>query len=139
MSPRTAAPLAWSLCGVYVLLLGFGLVVGLGATPTFSPVGLDVPVWSMALLGLAFLAFSVMGALVAARHPGNAVSWLLLAIGLSGGLTLALIAYVATALPRPASSQATRLACSAAVARWIAISREVRTLAALPNHSGQLT
>ncbi|MBA3628441.1 MAG: hypothetical protein H0W55_02010 [Actinobacteria bacterium] len=99
MSPRTAAPLAWSLCGVYFLLLGFGLVVGLGATPTFSPVGLDVPVWSMALLGLAFLAFSVMGALVAARHPGNAVGWLLLAIGLSGGLTLALIAYVATALP----------------------------------------
>jgi two-component system, NarL family, sensor kinase len=81
------------------VLVAFALVGGLGATPTFRPIGVQVPLWSVALLSLAFLAFSAVGSLVATRHPTNCVGWLFLSIGLSAGLSLAAIAYVEIALP----------------------------------------
>jgi len=43
-----------------------------------------------ALFGLAFVAYAAVGALIAARHPGNPVGWLFCAVGLfSAGSELA--------------------------------------------------
>jgi hypothetical protein len=99
MKTRALSWLAWSLAVVTVFLLGFALVFSVRETPTFSPMRLQVPPWAMAVLELVFLAFSVVGALVAARHRTNAVGWLFLGIGLSGSITLAGISYVETTFP----------------------------------------
>jgi hypothetical protein len=84
MTRPVVGRVAWSLAAIYAVLLGAALVVAARRTPTFSPMRLEVPAWAMAVLGLVFLAFSVVGALVAARHSTNAVGWLFLVIGVSG-------------------------------------------------------
>ena len=81
MSP---ARLAWSLCGVSIALVA--------AASVFSVAVHDVPQqseWGMTfdiLLGVALLAFPVVGALVATRHPGNSIGWLFCAVGVPFGL-----------------------------------------------------
>jgi hypothetical protein len=70
MTARTAARLAWSLCAGCVV--GGGGVVVLQLLNGTSDLG-----WAP-LPGL--LAFALVGALVAARQPRNAVGWLLLAV-----------------------------------------------------------
>ncbi|CAN5682931.1 hypothetical protein BH24ACT26_BH24ACT26_01910 [soil metagenome] len=99
MKPRTAARLAWTLFALTAALLAFALVVAMGSTPTFKPLSIQVQVWAIALLGVAFLAFSAVGALVATRSPTNNVGWLFLSLGASVNLALASIAYVETMLP----------------------------------------
>jgi hypothetical protein len=99
MKPGTSARLAWSLFAVTAVLFAIGLVGGLRATPTFSPVSLRVHLWAVALLSISFGTFSGVGALVASRTPANAVGWLFVSIGACAGLALASIAYVETTLP----------------------------------------
>jgi hypothetical protein len=69
----TAARVAWSLCAVAIV--GICGVVLLNVLNGSAGLGL----WPQ--LGTT-LAFSVVGALVAARQPRNRVGWLLLAVGL---------------------------------------------------------
>ena len=72
MTARSAARLAWSLCGGCVVAGVGGVVVlrmlngaaGLGSAPLLA----------------ALLAFAVVGGLVASRQPRNPVGWLLLAV-----------------------------------------------------------
>jgi hypothetical protein len=62
--------LAWSLFGLFMALVVVGTLVAiLGPAP-------DEDVFFMAVVGYGFV-----GALIAARQPGNAIGWLLLAIG----------------------------------------------------------
>jgi hypothetical protein len=70
MTARSAARLAWSLCGGCVV--GGGGVVVLQLLNGTSDLG-----WAPLP---ALLAFAVVGALVAARQPRNSVGWLLLAV-----------------------------------------------------------
>jgi hypothetical protein len=72
MTARSAARLAWSLCGGCVV--GGGGVVVLQLLNGTSDLG-----WAPLP---ALLAFAVVGALVAARQPRNSVGWLLLAVAL---------------------------------------------------------
>jgi hypothetical protein len=72
MTPRTAARLAWSLCAACVAGIA-GLVV---LKVLNGPADLR-----SALLAAAPLAFSVVGALVAAGQQRNPVGWQLLAVG----------------------------------------------------------
>jgi hypothetical protein len=72
MSRRTAARLAWSLCGGCVVG-GCGVVV-LQLRNGTSELG-----WAPLA---ALLAFAVVGGLVASRQPRNSVGWLLLAVAL---------------------------------------------------------
>jgi hypothetical protein len=88
ISRRAAAWLAWSLVALSVALLlgGIALSRTTGATvPKLAYGGraeLDVAVLSLATL----LAFSVVGAVVASRHPRNAIGWIFCTMGLVVGL-----------------------------------------------------
>jgi hypothetical protein len=87
MSPRAAARLAWSLAGLSVAMFVGGClltVLSLSDAPATSASG-D---WGTAsqlgglLLFLPFLAFPLVGALVASRRPRNPIGWICLAAGL---------------------------------------------------------
>lgn len=93
------ARLAWSVVAVTVLLFAFALIGTVGRNPHFVPVAAEIDPWAMALLALVFLAFAVVGALVASRDQRNAVGWLFLSIAASVGITLACLVYVQIALP----------------------------------------
>ena len=82
MSLRHAAWLAWSMCATALTLLMAGTVVSYllrSSVPNSS----DLPLWLDSLFVLGFAAYPTVGALVASRRPGNAVGWLLCAIGVA--------------------------------------------------------
>jgi hypothetical protein len=81
---RRPAVLAWSLCGVALLLTALGLVL-LG----LNRIAPDGPVFGYWLENAALaLSFPTVGALIAARRPDNPIGWLFIAAGLSGAAVL---------------------------------------------------
>ncbi len=83
---RVAAWLAWSLVALSVALHvgGIALARTTGSTDPGLPYGGTVD----AVFTLAtWLPFSVVGAIVAARHPRNTIGWLFCSIGLVLGLS----------------------------------------------------
>ena len=88
MSARGAARLAWSVCAVSLALTVAGLVFVVlnPTTPRGVTLGSRV---SDVMFVVALLAFSVVGALVASRRPGNPIGWLFT----GSGLALAVIAF----------------------------------------------
>jgi hypothetical protein len=93
---RAAARLAWSLVALSVasLLGGIALSRTTGATVPGLAYGgeaeLDVAILSLATL----LTFSVVGAIVASRHPRNAIGWIFCTMGLVVGLNTLAGGYV---------------------------------------------
>ena len=92
MSARSARRLAWL---APVLSLAFGAITILLAASTPAerlPVEdrLDVP---DVLFALGFVAYAAVGALIAARHPRNAVGWLFCVVGVGLPATGLLWAY----------------------------------------------
>jgi hypothetical protein len=84
MSARAAAWLAWSLAGLSIAMYLAGaafVFVTLTAGEKPPKVG------ELAIFTL-FLAFPIVGALVASKRPGNAIGWLCLAVGLFWMLTV---------------------------------------------------
>jgi hypothetical protein len=79
MSGRGSRRLAWGLAASAVLLMSGAEALGL-ATGTGSEVGSDLFLWAIVLV------FSAVGALIASRHPGNAIGWLFLGAGVSAGV-----------------------------------------------------
>ena len=85
MSPRSAARLAWTLCGISVALVVASLV--------FSVLNAGVPEQGEfstlfdAISVVSLLAFPVVGALVVSRQPRNTIGWLFCAIGLPFGVS----------------------------------------------------
>ncbi|MGQ0668422.1 MAG: sensor histidine kinase [Actinomycetota bacterium] len=75
MRPRTSFRLAWSLCVLAGALTAGAALLALGHETTFSGFG------GAGLL--AVLPFPIVGAILASRRPGNAISWIFLGIGLS--------------------------------------------------------
>jgi hypothetical protein len=77
LSSRGAARLAWMLCGLATAATVLAVVLDIliaGAShevPADLEVGAGDLVWPAVVLGFAFV-----GALVASRHPGNAVGWI---------------------------------------------------------------
>jgi hypothetical protein len=79
VSPRHARILAWSLFGLFVgLIVTNFLVILLGPSAEGD------------LFFVAVGGYALVGALVASRHPGNPVGWILLVIGIT--LTLGTLA-----------------------------------------------
>src|SRR6202011_5031476 len=82
MSPRTARRLAWSSWGAALIFVAVGLLLLLPNQSTLSAS-------SLVLIPGAFLpgpAYATLGALIAARHPRNAVGWLLAILGLDNAV-----------------------------------------------------
>jgi hypothetical protein len=89
MSARTATWFAWSLVVLSVVLLGGGIWLALVTTTTVPELpygGVSEP--GNAVLTLATdLTFSVVGAIIASRHPRNTIGWLFCGVGLGWGLS----------------------------------------------------
>ncbi|MET1010859.1 MAG: histidine kinase [Actinomycetota bacterium] len=110
MNARTASRLAWSLCALAVVLLIVNIVLSIRAG-TLADVDVFVFVYPIFLL-----AFSSVGALIAARQPGNAIGWVFIGTGLAWAVLGSADAYAAYAL---ATGQEASLAARAA--DWVNI------------------
>jgi hypothetical protein len=77
MSPRSAARLAWSLWGLFVVLGGTGIYL--------DTLNHGVQLEDVVSAGV-FIMLGTFGALLAARRPANAVAWLFLAIAVGPGI-----------------------------------------------------
>ena len=104
MSRRIAAWLAWSLAGlsVAIFVASVGLWVLARSAPVPSSWGADLTV-ANTLGGLLYLAFPLVGALIASRHPHNPIGWILLADGFLWVLSDMLGNYSVYGLARPGS------------------------------------
>jgi hypothetical protein len=104
MSTRTAAWLAWSLAALSVMMFVAAIALHVLARSVDSP-----GEWSTlgavgrVLSFLPFLAFPLVGALVASRRPRNWVGWILLADGLLWTFGSLLDSYRVYGLARPGS------------------------------------
>ena len=97
MGHHAAAWLAWSVVALSVALLVGGIVLALstrsGAAVTLtygSEAELDSAVLNLATV----LTFSVVGAIIASRHPRNAIGWIFCGMGLVVGLNVLAHGYV---------------------------------------------
>ena len=96
MSERTASRLAWVALGCTACAVVAAIALSLA-----TEAGGDA-------LGIAMLAFPVVGALIASRQPRNAIAWIMIAVGVVWGLIALLDIYARYALiiepgslPRP--------------------------------------
>jgi hypothetical protein len=81
MSTRTASWLAWSLAGLCVAMFLASIVLHVLAHSSQEPTSTGDTL-SELLIFFSFLAFPMVGALVASRHPKNPVGWICLTVGL---------------------------------------------------------
>jgi hypothetical protein len=83
MSARTAAWLAWSLAALSVaMFLASGVLYVLARTAQSLGNSITVGTISETVSTVGFLAFPIVGALVASRRPENPIGWICLASGL---------------------------------------------------------
>ena len=104
MSSRTAAWLAWSLAALSVIMFIAAIALhvlarSLDSAGEWSALGAVGQVLGF----LPFLAFPLVGALVASRRPHNPVGWILLADGLLWTFGAVLDSYRVYRLARPGS------------------------------------
>lgn len=104
MSSRAASWLAWSLADLSVVM--FAAVIALSALVPSAQSPSDratVNTVSDALVFLSFLAFPLVGALIASRRPYNPIGWLLLVDGILWMLLNAFESYGAYGVAQPGS------------------------------------
>jgi hypothetical protein len=104
MSTRTGAWLAWSLAALSVIMFVAGMALhvlarSMDSVGEWSTLGVVGRVFSF----LPFLAFPLVGALIASRRPRNWVGWILLADGLLWTFGSVLDSYRIYGLARPGS------------------------------------
>jgi uncharacterized membrane protein len=82
---RITKPLAWTLWLFTLAFIAAGIVLAILNRATLSA----DPITLYSILILSALSFATVGALIARRHPRNAIGWLFCAIGLFfGGVVL---------------------------------------------------
>jgi hypothetical protein len=84
---RAAAWLAWSLVALSVALLVSGLVFSRAASSTVPDLSFGGETEDASVVAnlLTLLPFSVVGAIIASRHPRNAIGWLFCSVGVTVG------------------------------------------------------
>ena len=104
MSPRTTTWLAWSLASLSVamFLARIPLYALARGADVPSSWGADLTVGGLLLL-LPFLAFPLVGALIASRRPRNSIGWILLVAGLLWMLSGMLDYYSVYGVAQPGS------------------------------------
>ena len=104
MSARAAAWLAWSLatlCGVMFVAVGvLGVLAQSAQSPGDSTIAGTI---SETVIFVLFLAFPIVGALVASRRPQNPIGWICLASGLLWMLLAVTDSYSIYGVARPGS------------------------------------
>jgi len=94
MSPRASSWLAWSLAGLSLVLCGAGIALYLATLPVQPPSSWGTGGLSAVLyVYVPFLAFPLVGALIASKLPENPIGWLCLAIGVFWMLAITSGAY----------------------------------------------
>jgi len=80
--------MAWSLMALSVALLVGGFALSRAASSTVSdrPFGGETDDSSVVVNLVTLLPFSVVGAIIASRHPRNAIGWLFCSVGVTIGL-----------------------------------------------------
>jgi hypothetical protein len=78
---RTASWLAWSLAGLCVAMFLASILLHVLAFSSQEPTSTGGTLGEL-MIFVPFLAFPVVGALIASRHPNNPVGWICLAVGL---------------------------------------------------------
>ena len=86
-SRRAAAWLAWSLVALSVALLLGGIALSRAVSPSVPdlPFGGETEDGPVVANLVTLLSFSVVGAIIASRHPRNAIGWLFCSVGLTIG------------------------------------------------------
>src|SRR5215218_1151528 len=87
MMGRRAAWLAWSLVALSVAPLLGGITLAQMAKSTAPELPYDGPVDAVFSLA-TLLTFSLVGAIIASRHPRNTIGWLFCSVGLVVGLNV---------------------------------------------------
>jgi hypothetical protein len=104
MSTRAAARLAWSLAGLSVALFAASVVLWILARSAQVPESWDANITVASMLGqVSFLAYPLVGALIASRRPRNPIGWLLLTVGLLWMLLFASDYYIIYGVAQPGS------------------------------------
>ena len=67
--------LPWFILILSIILLVAALLLGTATDNPYGTLAEDIA------LSAAFMAFSIIGALIASRHPTNAIGWLFLSTG----------------------------------------------------------
>jgi hypothetical protein len=80
MSARASTRLAWGLAALALLLTAAVEVLAWLVTGNNASFGFDLFIWAIAVV------FSLVGALIASRHPDNAIGWLFLWAGVAAGI-----------------------------------------------------
>jgi hypothetical protein len=85
---RRAAWLAWSLVVLSVALLVGGIALSRAASSTVPDpsFGGETKDASVVANLVTLLTFSVVGAMIASRHPRNTIGWLFCSVGVTIGL-----------------------------------------------------
>ena len=85
---RRAAWLAWSLAALSVALLVGSIALSRAASSTAAdlPFGGETNDASVVANLVTLLTFSVVGAIIASRHPRNTIGWLFCSVGVTIGL-----------------------------------------------------
>ena len=112
------ARIAWGLCAACFVLtaVGLGFVAVNGGTPANT---LGSPAFDT-VFSVVYLAFPLVGALIAARQPRNAIGWVFLVTGLGKGIDYAFLGYATRALAEePGSLPGGALAGLIADVTWV--------------------